>query len=98
MTTDDPSDYPGVPSAKSLGLDDLNGLFIHRLVAAPPGLPADIRKTLSDAFIKAMNDPELKAAAERVHRPFSPLDGAQADAAVRKQLALYLRFKDQLKD
>jgi tripartite-type tricarboxylate transporter receptor subunit TctC len=98
MTTEDPSDYPGVPSAKSLGIADLDGLFIHRLVAAPPGLPAPIRATLSDAFMKAMNDPALKAAAEKVHRPFAPLDGRHADEAVRKQLALYLRFKDQLKD
>jgi len=98
MTTEDPSDYPGVPSAKSLGINDLDGLFIHRLVAAPPGLPAPVRKVLSDAFTKAMNDPGLKAAAEKIKRPFSPLDGAQAEGAVKKQLALYLRFKDQLKD
>jgi tripartite-type tricarboxylate transporter receptor subunit TctC len=98
LTTEEPSDYPGVPSARSLGLNDLDGLFIHRLVAAPPGLPAPIGKTLSDAFTNAMVDPALKAAAEKVKRPFSPLDGAQADAAVKKQLALYLRFKDQLKD
>ena len=98
LTTDDPSDYPGVPSAKSLGLNDLDGLFIHRLVAAPPGLPPEIRSTLSKAFTAAMNDPALKAAAEKIKRPFAPLNGEQAEAAVKRQLALYLRFKDALKE
>jgi putative tricarboxylic transport membrane protein len=98
MTTEDPSDYPGVPTAKSLGLNDLDGLFIHRLVAAPPGLPDDVRKVLVKAFMDAMADPELKAAAKKVNRPFAPLDGDQAEAAVKKQLALYLRFKAALKE
>jgi tripartite-type tricarboxylate transporter receptor subunit TctC len=98
LTTKDPSDYPGVPAAKSLGAADLDGLFIHRLVAAPPGLPDSIRKVLSDAFTKAMADPELQAAAKKANRPFAPLDGAQAEAAVKQQLQLYLRFKDDLKD
>jgi putative tricarboxylic transport membrane protein len=97
IATEDPSPYKGVPSAKSLGLDDLDGLFIHRLIAAPPGVSAAVAKTLSDAFIAAMADPELKATAAKSHRPLAPLDGAQASAAVNKQLALYLRFKDELK-
>ncbi len=97
ITTEDPSPYKGVPSAKSLGLDDLDGLFIHRLIAGPPGLPADVAKALSDAFTAAMADPELKATAQKAHRPLAPLDGDQAAAAVKKQLALYLRFKDELK-
>jgi putative tricarboxylic transport membrane protein len=98
MTTADPSDYPGVPSAKSLGLADLDGLFIHRLIAGPPNLPAGVAKTLSDAFQAAMADPELKALAEKTHRPFDPLGGPAAAAAVMKQLALYTKFKDQLKN
>ena len=98
LTTDDESPYKGVPTAKSLGLTDLNGLFIHRLIAAPPGLPADIRKTLTDAFVAAMNDPDLKKAAAKAHRPFGPLNGQQAEDAVKQQLALYLRFKESLKN
>ena len=97
LTTDDVSMYKGVPTAKSLGLDDLNGLFIHRLIAAPPGTPPSIQKILSDAFLAAMADPAAKAAAAKAHRPFAPLSGEQAEAAVKKQLALFLRFKDELK-
>ena len=97
LTTDDVSAYKGVPTAKSLGLEDLNGLYIHRLIAAPPGTPPSIQKILSDAFMAAMADPAAKAAAAKAHRPFAPLSGKQAEAAVKKQLALFLRFKDELK-
>jgi len=97
LTTDDVSVYKGVPTAKSLGLDDLDGLYIHRLIAAPPGTPAAVQKILSDAFMAAMADPAAKAAAAKAHRPFAPLSGKDAEAAVKKQLALFLRFKDELK-
>lgn len=97
FTTDHESIYKGVPTAKSLGLDDLDGLFIHRLIAAPPGTPASVQKILSDAFQAAMADPGAKAAAAKAHRPFASLDGKQAEVAVKKQLALFLRFKDALK-
>jgi tripartite-type tricarboxylate transporter receptor subunit TctC len=96
LTTDDVSVYKGVPTAKSLGFDDLDGLFIHRLIAAPPGTPPSIQKILSDAFLAAMADPAAKAAAAKAHRPFAPLDGKQAESVVKKQLALFLRFKDAL--
>jgi tripartite-type tricarboxylate transporter receptor subunit TctC len=96
VSTDHPSGYDGVPSARDRKLDDLDGLFIHRLVAAPPKLPKAIRDMLGKAFMAAMSDPGLKAAAEKAHRPLAPLDAAQAEAAVKKQLALFLRFKDDL--
>jgi tripartite-type tricarboxylate transporter receptor subunit TctC len=98
LCTDDPSPFPGVPSAKSAGYEELDGLFIHRLIAAPPGLPPAIRKTLSDAFLAAMADPELQALAKKTNRPFAPLSGEQAEAAVNKQLHLFLKFKSALKD
>ena len=97
LTTDDVSEYKGVPTAKSLGLDEINGLLIHRLIAAPPGTPPAIEKILSDAFMAAMADPAAKAAAAKAHRPFAPLSGDQAEAAVKKQLALFLKFKEELK-
>jgi hypothetical protein len=43
-----------------------------------------------------MADPAAKAAAAKAHRPFAPLDGKQAESVVKKQLALFLRFKDAL--
>lgn len=96
LITEDPSEYPSVPSAKSLGVDDLDGMMIHRLVAAPPGLPHAIKKTLETAFLKAMADPKLLALAKKAHRPLAPLTSAQAEAAVNKQAAVYLHYKAAL--
>jgi len=97
MTTADPSDYAGVPSAKSLGKTDLDGLFVHRLIAGPPGLPADVKRALEKGFLDAMADPELQAIAKKTSRPLAPLNATQAEAAVKQQLQLYLKFKDTLK-
>jgi tripartite-type tricarboxylate transporter receptor subunit TctC len=97
MTTADPSDYAGVRSAKSLGKSDLDGLFVHRLIAAPPGLPADIKRTLEKAFMDAMADHELLEVAKKTSRPLAPLNSANAEAAVKQQLQLYLKFKNVLK-
>jgi tripartite-type tricarboxylate transporter receptor subunit TctC len=97
MTTADPSDYKGVPSAKSLGKPDLDGLYVHRLIAAPPGLPADIKRTLERAFLDAMGDAELLETAKKTSRPLAPLNSSDAEAAVKQQLQLYLKFKNVLK-
>ena len=97
MTTTDPSDYKGVPSAKSLGKSDLDGLYVHRLIAAPPGLPADIKRTLERAFLDAMGDAELLETAKKTSRPLAPLNASDAEAAVKQQLQLYLKFKNVLK-
>jgi tripartite-type tricarboxylate transporter receptor subunit TctC len=97
MTTADPSDYDGVPSAKSLGKPDLDGLFVHRLIAAPPGLPADVKATLEKSFLAAMADAEIQDIAKKTSRPLAPLNAVAAEAAVKQQLQLYLKFKDVLK-
>lgn len=96
VVTEHPSPYKGVPSAKDLGLNDLDGMAIHRLVAAPPKLPADIRAALETAFMKALADPQMKAQADKAQKPLHPLNGKEAEAAVKKELDTYLRFKDML--
>lgn len=96
FVTESPSPLKGVPTAAELGKDDLDGLAIHRLVAAPPELPNDIKAALEGALVKALADPEMKAAAAKANRPLHPLDAAQAEAAVKRELATYLKFRDQL--
>ena len=96
LTTEHPSPWKGVPSAKDAGVTDLDGLAIQRLVGGAPGIPREVRKILSDAFLKAMNDPKLKAAAAKAKRPFAPLSGVEAKQVLDKQLAVYLRFKEDL--
>lgn len=98
LVTEHPSPWPNVPSARDLGIDDLDGMAIHRLVAGPPNLPANVRDILETAFAKALADPEMKAQAAKSNRPLHPLNGADAEAAVRKELQTYLKFKEALKN
>jgi tripartite-type tricarboxylate transporter receptor subunit TctC len=51
------SSFPGVPDATALGQLELDKITVERVVAAPPGVPADIQNTLSAALAKAVADP-----------------------------------------
>src|SRR5258708_2791862 len=51
------SSFPGVPDATALGQPQLDNISVERVVAAPPGLPADIQSPLSAALTKALADP-----------------------------------------
>lgn len=95
VTTQDPSPFK-CPTTSGLGHDELTGLSINRIVGGPPGMPAAVRKALSDAFEKAMKDPGLIAAAKKAKRPFAPANGEQSEQIIKKQLALFLKFKDDL--
>jgi len=96
LSTQHPSPFKGTPSAKDLGLGELNGMAIQRLVGGAPGIPDAVRKTLSDAFMKAMADPKLIAAAKKAKRPFAPLSGDETKTVLDQQLAVYLKFKNEL--
>src|SRR5450631_3972307 len=57
FTTD--GSRPDVPNATALGLPQLADISVERMVAAPPNLPADIKKILVEALDKAVNDPAV---------------------------------------
>jgi tripartite-type tricarboxylate transporter receptor subunit TctC len=86
----------GVPTVRSLGFDELEGLGVDRMVAAPPGTPDDVRRILSDAMMKAMQDPEAQAWAKKVRRPFEPMDTDEATAYLNKSIAFYNKYKSSL--
>ncbi len=48
---------------------------LSRPYSLPPGTPADRVKTLQKAFMATMNDPELKAEAEKAKLELNPNDG-----------------------
>lgn len=81
--------FPDVPTAKELGHDLVAEIL--RLVAAPPGTPADIAKTLEQAFLKAMNDPDFKAWVEKSKQEANP--GGEKEAAA--SLASFSRLIDR---
>jgi tripartite-type tricarboxylate transporter receptor subunit TctC len=71
------SAFPEVPTAKELGHDLVAEIL--RLLAAPPGTPADAAQTLEGAFLKAMNEPEFKAWVVKSQQEANP--GGQKEAA-----------------
>jgi len=71
------SAFPDVPTAKELGHDLVAEIL--RLLAAPPGTPADVAKTLEGAFLKAMNEPAFKAWVVKSQQEANP--GGQKEAA-----------------
>jgi putative tricarboxylic transport membrane protein len=53
------SSIPGIPDATSLGQPELDQITVERLVAAPPGLPAETQSVLATALAKALADPTV---------------------------------------
>ena len=80
------STFPGVPDATALGQPDLDNISVERVIAGPPGIPADIQNTLSVALAKALADPVVvKWAKENdlIMRSRTPQDTAQLVAQQR---------------
>jgi tripartite-type tricarboxylate transporter receptor subunit TctC len=50
---------PNVPTLEELGIRNLT-VYSWQAVAAPKGLPADIKTKLHDAIVEALNDPQVK--------------------------------------
>lgn len=96
VTFEAKSTLPGVPTVRSLGYAELEGLGVDRLLAAPPGTPDNVRRILSDAIIKAMQDPEAQAWAKKVRRPFDPMDTDEVTAYLKKSIAFYTKYKSSL--
>lgn len=96
VTFEAKSTLPGVPTIRSLGYPELEGLGVDRILAAPPGTPDNVRRILSDAIIKAMQDPEAQAWAKKVRRPFDPMDTDEVTAYLKKSIAFYTKYKSSL--
>ncbi|MDB5544981.1 MAG: hypothetical protein JWO64_2130 [Hyphomicrobiales bacterium] len=63
-------------------------LTFGRPFIAAPDVPADRVEALQGAFMKAMNDPELRAEADRLKLDISPASGKEVAAIVEKIFAL----------
>src|SRR5437868_14834485 len=48
---------PNVPTLEELGIKNL-AVYSWQAVAAPKGLPADLKAKLHDAIVDALNDPQ----------------------------------------
>lgn len=87
----------GVKTAKDYGHPELDKLGLERYIAAPPKLPADIRKTLEGAVERALKNKEFDAWANKVgHGPIEHLDGAASAKAIAEQIDVYRKYADKL--
>jgi tripartite-type tricarboxylate transporter receptor subunit TctC len=51
---------PNVPSLQELGIKDAN-VYSWQAIAAPRGLPADVKTKLHAAIVAGLNDPQIKS-------------------------------------
>jgi tripartite-type tricarboxylate transporter receptor subunit TctC len=83
-----------IPAAAAIS----EAIGISRVLVAPPDLPADRAKALSEALRVALTSPELLEAAQQAKLPVNYGDPAQARAAVKAHGAALLEFKDRVRE
>jgi tripartite-type tricarboxylate transporter receptor subunit TctC len=68
-----------------LSLIEAQGRFV-RVTVGPPGIPDNILKELRDAYMAAVNDPELLAEAAKSKLPIDPAGGEEVAQAIKASL------------
>lgn len=77
-----------VPSAESMGFQDLSGAVTElRLIVAPPNLPEDVATYLRDAMYATMTSTEFADWAAGADRPIIPRDWEAATEVMDSQIA-----------
>jgi tripartite-type tricarboxylate transporter receptor subunit TctC len=78
---------PDVPTFRELGYDIVEGAY--RGVAAPPGTPDAIVKSLAEAFDKTMKDPDVKKKMDQNGFKTEFMGPEESLALVKKKTAEY---------
>ena len=89
---------PGVPDATALGKPELVNLAEIRSVAAPPGLPAAVQKTLADALHTALLTPEVKSWAAKNGDTITAIGPEDTLKLLRTQTVFIKTWKARLGD
>lgn len=84
---------PDVPVVADLGAPSLAKLGINRFVGGPPGLPAERRRVLAGALMKALNDPELQAWSKESGRSINPAGADATQQSLLDQMELFEQYK-----
>lgn len=101
------ADLPKVPLAISLAKSDdarrliqvgiQDGSAYSRPFMAPPGTPKDRLQALRQAFTAALNDPALRAEADKAQLTLEPVSGEELERLITGLFALEPSFVDKLK-
>ena len=90
------SSVPGIPDATALGQPELSQIVVERVVAAPPGVPDDIKNILVHALEQAVRDPEVIAWAEDAGIDWHPDPPGSVDGIIRNQAAFFEKWKSRI--
>lgn len=90
------STFPGVPDATALGQPELDNISVERVIAGPPGMPADIQNTLSVALAKALADPVVVKWAKENDLVMRSRTPQETTALVAEQRKFFDKFKNYL--
>jgi len=97
LATFDPhSSVPGAADATTLKQPELALITLERLIAAPPGLPADVKKALADALWQALGDPQIVAWAKQTEINLARETPDQAAATLADQSKFFAKWKHVL--
>jgi tripartite-type tricarboxylate transporter receptor subunit TctC len=87
------STVPGADDATTLKQPELALITLERLIAGPPGLPAAIKATLSDALWKALADPQIVDWAKKAEFNLARETPDQAAATLADQEKFFAKWK-----
>ncbi len=87
------STFAGVPDATTTGQPDLSKITLERMVAAPPGLPGDIKAILALALEKAIADPQAVELAKKIDIDLASSTPDQASARIRETGNFFNQWK-----
>ena len=92
-----PSEDGSLADSKSMGKPEVGQLNVVRMLAAPPGLPAEIKATLEKAILAAMADPEFTNWLKQTGNDAHPAGADATAAAVTELMAFYKNYLHLLK-
>jgi tripartite-type tricarboxylate transporter receptor subunit TctC len=87
---------PNVPDAAALGEPQLADIMVERMVAAPPNLPAEVKKTLVDAIDKAMNDETVLSLSQKAGLGLALQSPDAVAEDLRSQAGFFAKWKKYL--
>ncbi len=74
--------FPNVPTFKELGYDKCESFGVRRMLVAPAGTDPQVLAILEDAFLQALNDPELVAEYAELGMSCVPASADEAYASI----------------
>jgi tripartite-type tricarboxylate transporter receptor subunit TctC len=86
--------FESVPTLKERRIDLAIGTW--RGLGAPRGLPPDVLAKLSEAAMKAAQDPAVKEAMDKLNLGYSVADGARFKAEIDRDSAYFKALITQL--